>query len=449
MRTFTTMTAIATLIAPGLAEAKGPATPAFEVLRYRLPATQIVSHLSLTLESCATLPVVSGTATLEAKAAAGAQFFTITDADLKSARIKRELAVTMHDTGTIATIDSKVEDRTGAIIGNIFKTIGSVLAIAALNFNGGKSTQTGTSSVCSKDVQNALSQVALLSKQINDLNTNLAALTPKDPPEMRAKLAGAIKVLAANRAALRAGVLHVDLDQPLDLKTTGTEDKGDDKHPYSLGGTTAVDMSALLDAWIDQTKAAQLKSALGIGLEWAALPASIQFDPRNEVNKGLLPDAGCSAGQSNSKSARPICLVTPEPARFGVHAVLTGLTSTVGTAAFDAEIAAPMGQWGKVRLLGLGAGFGEGRELALTLDKFGRTSQAKWSSDARSENVTGAIAGAAGQLAGIVQANSTVARQKAEIEALTTQQTLNRMRACQEILAAGGSECPAEAPVAN
>jgi hypothetical protein len=111
----------------------------------------------------------------------------------------------------------------------------------------------------------------------------------------------------------------------------------------------------------------------------------------------------------------------------------------------EASASFPVAQWGTLERLYLGAGFGSAREVSLTLDKFGRTTEMKWSSEARAENITGTASSAAEQVQKFVSANSEVARSKEEIEALETQQTLNRLRACEEILERGGSKCPEEA----
>jgi hypothetical protein len=106
----------------------------------------------------------------------------------------------------------------------------------------------------------------------------------------------------------------------------------------------------------------------------------------------------------------------------------------------------PVPQWGALRTFPLVAAVGSSRQVSLTLDKFGRASELKWSSEAKLESLTGTAADLAGKVQGVVSANSAVNRNKAEIEELTTLQSLNRLRACREILDQGGSACPAEAP---
>jgi hypothetical protein len=104
-----------------------------------------------------------------------------------------------------------------------------------------------------------------------------------------------------------------------------------------------------------------------------------------------------------------------------------------------------MPQWGKLWELSTLAAVGASRKTGIVLDKFGRATEMKWSSEARAESLTSTAAAVASQVQTIVSAKSTVNQQKAEIEELTTQQQLNRLRACKEILEAGGSQCPAEA----
>ena len=133
------------------------------------------------------------------------------------------------------------------------------------------------------------------------------------------------------------------------------------------------------------------------------------------------------------------------PATVTFSLAITAAGMSLASGPLSAQGKFPIPQWGVIRILPLSAGFGSNRETSLTLDKFGRVTAAKWTSAARAENVTSVLAGLADQANGVVAANSRTAREKSEIDQLQTQQTLNRLRACREILDAGGSACPAEA----
>ncbi|MGL4543117.1 MAG: hypothetical protein ACRCUI_11465, partial [Polymorphobacter sp.] len=109
-----------------------------KLIKYSLPATSVSLELALTLESCSDKLAVSGKARLVAspgQALPGA--FALTSNRLESARVKRAVGITLHDTGTIATINSAAEDRSGAIIGNVFKFAAQVAgAVLGLNVKG-------------------------------------------------------------------------------------------------------------------------------------------------------------------------------------------------------------------------------------------------------------------------------------------------------------------------
>ena len=101
-------------------------------------------------------------------------------------------------------------------------------------------------------------------------------------------------------------------------------------------------------------------------------------------------------------------------------------------------------QWSKPAQLCLDVGFGESRSVSLTFDKFGQTKEFSWTTDARAASVAGALAGIAPDAVALrtaLQGPSALAEQKAEVDALETQQKLNKLRACRAILDAGGFNC--------
>jgi hypothetical protein len=230
-------------------------------------------------------------------------------------------------------------------------------------------------------------------------------------------------------------MLHVDLQAPLDLSTLALKTPGDPGSGWVA--TSQVDMRPMQKAWLKENESRPVITASwSVRLPGNAAPPAAAAQPAAMCQQSL-----------NVVGGKAICFAIPAAAAVSVTATATYLQLKDSSFSLTAEKGLPIPQWGKLQLLSLSAGFGSNKQLSMTLDKFGQVSSMKWTSEARAETVTGGLAGIASQVSGIVSANSKIARDKAEIDALTTQQTLNRLRACRQILDAGGSACPADAPV--
>ena len=399
----------------------GAARPDFELIRYRLPETAVSARISLTLESCDSDPVVSGELAIVAEADGSEAEFPLTTGRLKSNFIKRELKLSLHDTGAIATLGSANENRVGAIVGDAIKFVAQV---AGAFVHGGaplampsKALPPPTASACSPEALEALARVKAIDDRLAAWRT---APAPADPVAASAQ-SRAIDRLATERAALRVGVLHADLVAPLNLGEPTT---------HQASSETSPRMDGRRVPWLAKAPAAD-----AVKVAWTIAP------PVSAPSSGKTATAACKDALEPEDKKEKVGICLPRPAYAKIQARLT----SPWLSPVEAVKTLPLPQWGEVAFLDLTAK-GD-REVNLSFDKFGRTSEASWTAKARAETVTAGLAGAAEQIATFASANSSSARQKAEIDALTTQQTLNRLRACREILAAGGSACPAEATV--
>jgi hypothetical protein len=416
----------------GAALAAKPAAKSadFEALRYQLPASKISAKLSLTLEDCGTAPRVSGEVQLAAEADAAPDVFVLRTSQLESARIKRTLNITLHDTGAIATINSATEDRTGAIFGNIVKFLANIAGAVFGVPVGGAASLAPPASRCNDTARAALARVANIERLIGELRSKPGASDPKLASE-RSK---AIDDLAHERAALRVDILHVDVTAPLDLSKLALAPV-DPAHPGQRWiATLPVKTKTIAQAWLPSRASPPAMTASWIvTLPEAKAPKIAGAQPADECRHAVT-----------EQSYPAICFVTPIDATFAATLASADLvTKKDGSAiSFDADESLPVPQWGTLQYLPLTAGFGSNREMSLTLDKFGRVSEMKWTSQARAETVTAGLAGLAAQASALAGANNHLAEQKSEIEELTTQQQLNKLRACREILAVGGYTCP-------
>lgn len=393
----------------------------FEVLRYRLPSTMVSAKLALTLEQCGPDLKISGDGSISADAGAAPGTFTLRSDQLESARVKRTLDVTLHDNGSIATINSVAEDRTASIIGNLIKFVTSLIVPAAApSFNGGKGSPPAFD--CTPEVKDALARVRWIDQRLSNWRKQPVPAQPK----LAAELSGAIDKLANERAALRSTVLHADVVAPLDVDPIPAVTSG------AWQATTAPALDAV-EAWFTTTP-----PNLKMQADWLiTLP-----NGTGVLNAAAGPAAQCAAGLATGYQA--VCLVTPLTARIKANVSMsgTGIQLTGGPMEIASKGAIPMPQWGTLHYLPLSVGFGGNRQVSLSMDAFGRVSESKWSSEARGESATAALAGIVAQANSAVTANSQVAREKAEIDQLTTQQSLNKLRACRDVLKSGGFTCP-------
>jgi hypothetical protein len=143
-----------------------------------------------------------------------------------------------------------------------------------------------------------------------------------------------------------------------------------------------------------------------------------------------------------------LCLPNPRlpSATWKVSVVAKGTEPGKDKELASGKVTAPMPQWAPTVELPLTVGFAGNRTFSAQYDAFGRMTKGSWGSEARGATIAEAVAGYAETGAALKGKLEGLDRQKAEIEELETQQKLNRLRACREILEAGGSACPTEAP---
>jgi hypothetical protein len=108
-----------------------------------------------------------------------------------------------------------------------------------------------------------------------------------------------------------------------------------------------------------------------------------------------------------------------------------------------ARESAQISQWGKLTYHDMRVGLGGSKSLAMTLDAFGAPSSYGVKSSASGVALTSFASDTLTSLKSIADAQSgeSLAEQKAEVDALTTQKKLNELRACQAIISNGGFDC--------
>lgn len=387
---------------------------------YHLPKTNAAVSETLTLTSCGPIST-EGDLTLEPKAAAQDGYYHLSGEQLASARIKRDIKVDVSDKGVITGINSANEDKTPEIVANVIKTAGAIAGMAAFAQQGQRPT--ASMLVCRPEVADAVARASWLKKEI----VRLRAVLVKDPRNQ-----GAVKALnraAAELARLQEGILKVETGGDIDLERPGTATET----PLSI-----VDLDFdPFDKWFetpaggkDATASYQAALLLAFGLDWKASLAT----PPGELAQPTVPAA-------RSLRSCGFAIAVPAVVYIDVDVVRAGSALPDGLAA---KKQLPAAQWARPNKLCFDVGFGEQRNIDLTFNDYGQTTEFHWASEARGATVSGALAGYAPDIGGIVTTlrGRSLASKKAEIDEIETQQKLDEARRCKRIRDAGG-DCAA------
>ena len=148
---------------------------------YRLPQTNAALDVTLTLTQCDPAvgdfsTQIGAKSTLKIVATPGAQsnLYRINGTDLASARINRTLKITLNNRGVLTAINSKNDDRTAAILGNVLKTAATVASFAA------DPPEMSVELDCNSQIVDALARVAALEEEIKAKRTALRLLKLTD-----------------------------------------------------------------------------------------------------------------------------------------------------------------------------------------------------------------------------------------------------------------------------
>lgn len=383
-------------------------------ITYNLPKTDVSTEMTLTLTTCDTAKIeVDAEAALVAKAGAGRPV-RVDGAALTSGRIERDLTIETGEDLVLTGVNAQATDKTGEIIANVAKTaLSLVKGPAPASFADNKEP-------CVPEVRSALQRVQVLKTHIETLRGTLAnGSTPAD-----SKLVKEIAARQKERAELQTHLLQVTTSAPVAFAPEGALPE------EGSSGTLTFD-PADFKSWFDPAAKVAIDKAFVVN--WTA---KRQPKPENalEVTRaGLNASAGCRL---------ELLVPAPTPVVFTIQ----GAGAAKGMADVSATKVFPVAQVNMPAPLCLDVGLFEKRGVELAFDKFGRTTKLHWTSDATAANATAAIAGVAPDVRSLLAKTpqpTDVDRQKAEIERLKTLQEYNQLKACEAVLAAGGSDCTA------
>ncbi|HUD94948.1 hypothetical protein [Sphingobium sp.] len=379
-------------------------------MEYRLPRTDAVVAVTMTIKDCDTFRV-DGSIAVTPQAGAGAKAFSIPASSLASARIKRSFKITRNGNDVLIGINSTVADRTPQIAGNVLKTVATLLPVLA-------AAPVTTIPQCNALTRSLTVRSKALTEQLKNLNAPPASGAPAaTPAETKAK-GDDIDAISKQLAAVKTA-LTITFNVPVTLP---------EANPGSDGSAAASAMvKDPFGAWFENYTADQVTKLYG--LAWTIKPEAttyttvVPLHPRN-------PSRDCG-------------FKVPIP--YATRATLEVVGQGEKVTDLKKTLVVYVGQWDS-RELCIDAGFGETRTNELAFDDYGRMTSANWSSEARAETISGAISGSAGDMATVIGtiAPTTVKAQKAEIDELQTQQNYNKIKACEAVIKAGGSTCPSQ-----
>lgn len=389
-------------------------------IEYRLPRTDAVATVTLTLKDCSSF-AVDGTVAIAPQAGVSSRGYRIRGENLASARIKRSLKITKNANDVLIGVNSTVTDQSTQIAANLIKTAATFVPLFAQSLQ-------GTVPKC-----NALT--AALTKRAEVLTKQLAALN--DPGKKADSKDAAGTSGGASAGGTENGGGHApDIDsiskELASIKTALTITFTvpllvPEKEPDAEVNQALV-IREPFKAWFDNPTSEQVAALFGI--EWRLVPEKVVF-----------AEVAPPAHPARASRACGFSMPVPYARRMTIDVAGTGEK----VKDLKKSVPAFVGNWDQ-RDLCIDAGFGESRTNELAFDDFGHETSANWSSEARAATITGGIAGSAGDISTIVTtlAPPTVKAEKAEIDQLQTQQTLNKLRACKAVIEAGGSTCPTQ-----
>lgn len=412
---------------------------------YRMPSTSVALNADLVLRACTNTSILAeATVTIAATANADLRTaFRLNAQGLASALDKRTLTLELNENGTIKSLNSVSEDRTGAVVLGVFK---AAAQIAGAFVGAAAPAAGGPTAKCNRATLDGLELAQTLRAALATQRDVLA--DPSKPAADAKKVAKLLETLALQLAALESGPLKLTLSTPLDL------DKG-------VAGDVAIDWSmGDLRKWLaaDPASAAcapmvatNIASGSGCTATTTAFAMRYRVEGQDAVASSRAIGDPCLYDRANGKLGcdKHIAMVVPGHAKVTVIAKGDDLGgTTAGAVLGSVRVVVP--QWGAIDLIPLDVKTFRSRTLELTFDPFGRATKMSWTSSASAENATGTVAGiaeAALPLAKKLSGKTDLQVMQDEATLIEARIKLQALRACEIILVEGGTTCPAAASV--
>lgn len=394
-------------------------------LTYKLPASAARIKMDLTLTRCKPIAEAKAVITVMPVVTPSPHHrFTLDGSQLASFTKKREVDISLYPNGTIKSVNATVADRTGAILVNAIKIIGSLAAL---------DSTTRTLGACTGETDKQINRVAAIKGNIQRLRDRLGDKSGADPVATQKQ----IDAWASEMGRIQSEYLFISVAGEILFP----EKKGD------VGGIIAWKNSDFRK-WFGKSGD---ETVTNFQLGWCVTAASAKAVTCNtsELNRYALvaqtsdTPAEIKCEQGENRCATTLVFREPAEAVLTLFAVGNDLVD-MGKDVEVAQLNLPIAQWGDISYFDFSARFGESKAVSLSFDEYGRRTSFGWKSNARGEEVTAGLQGIADAATtfSTARAGQEVKEQKAEIDALETQQKLNKLRHCQATIEAGGFVCP-------
>lgn len=396
-------------------------------ITYRLPRTDAKVTLGIDVSDCSPLKVES-TLKVDAVASARDGYISVSGASLSSQVTKRALIVDVDDNYVISSVNSTSTDQSSVIAGNVIKlgatVVGAVLAAP--------DQRDITQVVCNTAT---VKNVASLKK----LQSSLDALVAK--ADMERDPVGEQKKIDTLTTAVATAKAKLHKDVTVNIKPELIPDNKAYAVPFDDGAYRTL--SELFGtAYFHPTKGQKDSSEINddsIQLFNLVATSKVLPDPQN----GLEGDKASGSNPCGQSIEVPLAkMVTLTVTASGP--MIVGNQNNGKHQEKSATEVMSISQIGDNGKLCISAAFGENRVVGLKFDKFGRATEFNWTADARAANVTSALAGSASDASTIATKLKDVGlnRQKADLDQVSTENSLQLARICKNILDAGGTACP-------
>ena len=426
----------------------GTLQPSAANFTYFTPSTKVVLAGNFVLERCDDKAVLaSSTLALVSSATANtAAAFRLDGSQLSSARQKREVSIELHENRTIKSLNATSSDRTGAIVTNVLKVVGSIAG--AITGMRGLQGDTAAETVvpCNEATMAALRLAKSLRGRIATQRQALIGASAADAE----KIGLQIDTLANQLALLTASRLTIATSRPIPL--------GDGPGSGTIRWTLKDLAKWFAEPEEDEQDVAVCKAAPGatgrfvadkakpddpcaMDTDILALSYSVTGSP--VVEEDRIGNSPCAKPDRPAECGKTLVLAAPVPAKVEVKTLSSGILGhRAGSVLGSATVSVP--QWGPATYLPLDVGLFKSRTIAFTFDQFGNRQTFKWNSEATAENAMAALVTATD--AGLtairnLEGPTDTARWKADIEELETRMKLNKLRLCEDAIENGATKC--------
>ncbi|WP_293675883.1 hypothetical protein [uncultured Phenylobacterium sp.] len=427
---------------------KSSLTPQALSITYQAPKTRVAVEGDLTLINCEPVRVISSLSLNATGVADPAATFTLDGKYLSGAFTKRDVKVELNENRTLKSINTSVSDRTGAVITNLFKTVGSIVT-------GVRALEAGSPTVCNPQTLGALKQAEALAVKIDTLRAALATnAAPRTAVKDLDALAAQLAWVRTNQLTLKASrtlTLPASPDAPPLEGTPGPAAKAYDlrwtladlgkwfaRDPQTDPCTPVHPASFAVDP---SKQDCELVTGM-LSLTWSITGIAAPDDKRVAASPCLRTDA--SEAQV-AECRRSLVVTDPVISQVTVATVRPDYIGH-GPGETLAQASVPVVQYGTAGYIPLDVGFAKSRVVAMTFDQFGRRQTFSWTSEASAENATAAlndIATAGAATAKILRGDTQAEAWTKENARLETQMKNNLLKSCQAAIQAGATACPA------